>query len=197
MSAPRRTRSLIRPTAGFAWLPLLGAGVVLVAVIFAGLWAFRLHNRALLAEQDAQISATEVQALAHDLEIERLLSERLASTNIDLGAVLIAPLSTADAANLPQFAVVWSPTSGEGVLVHLGDDELPATTHFELTATRQPTSDRLVTDPIFAAAAPEHFERGLFTYQPEHAETVTAFRLVVTASANSDSTIRYGGAVHP
>lgn len=197
MSAPHRFRLFIRPTAGFAWLPALGAGVVLVAAVFAGLWAFRLHNRALLAEQDAQISATEVQALEHDLEIERLLSERLASTTIDLGAVLIAPLSTADAANLPQFAVVWSPSSGEGVLVHLGDHELPATAHFVLTATRQPTSDRLVTDPIFAAAAPEHFDRGLFTYQPEHAKTVTAFRLVVTDSASSDSTVRYGGAVRP
>lgn len=173
------------------------AVVALAGCVLLGLWTARLHNRAALAEQNASIAEAEIQSLRQELDIERLLAERLAGEVVDLGQVRLATLSPADSASIPVFAVVWSPASGDGVLVSIGDPALPADARFRLTATRRPAADRLENDPVFDAAPPLPFSRGLFSYRPPHAAQVNAFTLEITSPQNPAQSLRLGGVLHP
>ena len=181
-------------TAGATWFIVAGwALTVLVAVLFV----FRAHNRAAIAEAQVALAETNDKAMEQALAIERLLSERLAQETVDLAEVRISLLSPASAQNSPAYAVVWSPSSGEGVLMRIAPVDLPTSPQFRLIASRQPTSDRIDQDTIFAKLAPPTLERGLFRYQPARPGDVSAFTLEITSAPSEQLILRFGGALRP
>ncbi len=178
-------------------LPWLIAAIALCGSGWLGLLAFQLKGRASLAEQSAQLADAEIQALAHDLEIERLLSQRLAGDTVDLAQARVALLSAASAGAQPAYAVVWSPTSGDGVIIVTSASPSSAQPHFALQATRRISSDHLESDEVFSAAVPPDFQRGLFHYRPAHPETVSAFSLRITTQNSAEPALRLGGELRP
>ncbi|WP_221028877.1 hypothetical protein [Actomonas aquatica] len=171
--------------------------LALAALLLVALVSYRQHNQTELVRQEALLAQTALQAAEQELAMERVISQRLAQDSVDLGEARLALLSPADAATAPSFAVIWSPTSGEGVLLYISNKPLPVDVRFTLTATRRPSSDRFVQDQVFAAAPPAEFVRGLFTFQPEEPATVTAFTLELATDAPSATVHRFGGSLQP
>ncbi len=194
MNAPSDPAPVARRVPRIAWLL---AAVALAGWVLLGLWAARLHNRAALAEQNLRIAEAEIESLAQELDIERLLADRLAGEVVDLGNVRLATLSRADASSAPVFAVIWSPATGDGVLVRIGEIPLPGDVRFRLTAVRRPAADRLENDLVFDAAAPPPFTRGLFNYHTAQTGQVSAFTLEITHPQDPAQNLRLGGGLHP
>ena len=169
----------------------------LLSVCFAALLLFRAYNELAVAEAQAELAAANDRAMEQALNIERVLSERLAQDAVDLGEVRVALLSPANAQDSPRYAVVWSPASGEGVLLRIASVDLPATVDFRLIASRQSSRDRIEQETIFAKAAPASLDRGLFRYQTPHPNDVSAFTLEITSSAASGLILRFGGGLSP
>ena len=177
-----------------AWFAAAGwCFTVLIAVLLV----FRAHNRVATAESRTKLAETNDRAMEQALSIERLLSERLALESVDLAEVRIALLSPASAQAAPPYAVVWSPASGEGVLLRIAPVAAPENSLFRLVASRQPTSDRIDQDLVFAKSAPAALERGLFRYQPSRPEDVSAFTLEITSPSSTQAALRFGGALNP
>ncbi len=203
---PRQSSSSFPPAALRAGVQNRGANTLALVLAlaflatagcFAGAFALNLHARATGAGQRAHIATTEAAALAQELAVERTVAERLARTAVDLGQARVAVLTPADADGAAAFVVIWSPPSGEGVLLLCSDNALPAAPHFRLVAHRRPASDRIADDVVFAAPAPEPFERGLFSYAPDAADDVTGFTLEITSTATEVPLLRLGGTLQP